>query len=118
MPFHKKVFSTNRGKKCLPHDIPEQEDVVRCVPDLLGVEDNLLELSCLSETLDDLHGDVSPQIDGEGQGGVSGLDDVTQLFGALQLVLFQPLLQQLLASLLEDGAAQLQRLVLVELALV
>lgn len=34
------------------------------------------------------------------------------------LVLFQPFLQQLLASLLQDGPAQLQGLELVELALV
>lgn len=37
-----------------PHYVAEQEDVVRCVPDLLCIQDDLLELACLCKTLDHL----------------------------------------------------------------
>ena len=52
---------------------------------LLGVEDYLLELARLCETLDDLVGDVGPQVDAEGQCGVHRLHQVPQLLRALQL---------------------------------
>ena len=38
-----------------PHHISEQEDVVWCVADLLGVENDLLELPSLSKALNNLH---------------------------------------------------------------
>lgn len=37
-----------------PHYVPEQEDVIRGKAHLLGIQNNLLELSCLSKTLDNL----------------------------------------------------------------
>jgi len=37
------------------HDAPQQKYVVRSVADLLGVEDDLLELASLSKTLNHLH---------------------------------------------------------------
>jgi len=52
---------------------------------LLGVENNLLELSGLGEALDDLVGDVGPQVDGESQRRVRRLDQVTQLLTTLKL---------------------------------
>ena len=101
-----------------PHDAPQEEDVVGGVAHLLGVEDDLLELAGLGEALDHLVGNIGPQVDGEGEGGVGGLDEVAQLLAALQLVLLEPLLQELLPALGQDGPAELQGLVLVELTLV
>ena len=100
------------------HDAAEQVDVVRRVADLLGVQHDLLELTRLGETLDHFVGNVGPKVDGQSQGGVGRLDQVTQLLPALQLILLEPLLQKLLPSLGQDGATQLQALELVELALV
>ena len=37
-----------------PHDISEQEDIVWGIANLLGVEDDLLELTSLSKALDHL----------------------------------------------------------------
>lgn len=45
------------------------------------------------------------------------LHQIAKLFTALKLILFEPLLKQLLPALLQDWSAQLQRLVLVELPL-
>ena len=55
------------------------------LPYLLGVEDDFGKLAGLGEALDDLVGDVGPQVDAEGKGGVHRLDQVSQLLGALQL---------------------------------
>ncbi len=46
-----------------PHHVAEEEHVVRSVADLLGVEDDLLELASLSKALDHLQ-----QGGGEGEG--------------------------------------------------
>ena len=37
------------------HDAPQQEDVVRSVANLLGIQDDLLELTGLRKTLDHLN---------------------------------------------------------------
>ena len=100
------------------HDRSEQIDVVGGVTNLLGIEDNFLELSSLGEALDNLVGNIRAQVDAEGKGGVGSLDHVTQLLTALQLVLLQPLLEELLAPLGQDWPAELKGLELVELALV
>ena len=100
-----------------PHHVAEQEDVVRGVADLLGVENDLLELSSLGEALYHLAGDVGAQVHAQGQSGVRRFDEVPELFGALQLVLLEPLLQELFPALLQYRPAQLQRLELVQLAL-
>ena len=52
---------------------------------LLGVENNLLELSGLGKALDDLVGDVGTQVDGESQRRVRRLDQVTKLLTTLKL---------------------------------
>jgi len=46
-----------------------------------------------------------------------GFHEIPELLGTLQLLLLQPLLHQLLPALLQHWPAQLQRLVLVQLAL-
>ena len=115
---HQHAGELSPGLGVDPHHTAQQEDVVGGVADLLGIQDDLLELSGLGEALDDLVGHVSPQVDGEGEGGVGRLDQVAELLAALQLVLLQPLLQQLLPALGQDWPAELEGLVLVELALV
>lgn len=41
-----------------PHQIPEKKDVVWRVAYFLGIQDNLLELTCLSKALDNLERNV------------------------------------------------------------
>ena len=57
-------------------------------------------LSCTCEALNDFVGDVGPQVNGKSEGGIGLLDQISQLFGTLQLVLLQPFLQKLFASLI------------------
>lgn len=52
---------------------------------LLGVQDDLGELTSLCEALDDFVGDVGPQVDTESQRGIHCLHQVTQLLRAFQL---------------------------------
>lgn len=99
------------------HHVAQQEDVVGGVTHFLGVQHDLGVLSGLCKTLDHLAGHVGPQVDRECQGGVCLLDQISQLLRALQLVLLQPLLHQVLPSLLQHRTAQLKTLVLVQLTL-
>lgn len=55
------------------------------ITNLLGVEDNLLELSCLCKALNDLVGDVGSEVDTEGKSRVYRLHQVSKLLRALQL---------------------------------
>ena len=100
------------------HNVSQEENVVRGVPDLFGVEDDLLKLPSFGKTLDHLVRYVGPQVHGQGQGGIGGLHQIAQFFGALQLVLFQPFFQKLFAALLKHWSTQFQRLEFVQLALV
>jgi len=68
--------------------------------------------------LDDLVGHVGTQVDGQGERRIGRLHQVAQFFGALQLVFFQPFLDQLLSSLLQNGSAQLEGFELVQLTLI
>lgn len=52
---------------------------------LLGVEDNFLELSSFRKALNDLIGDVGSEVDAEGESRIHRLDQVSQLLRALQL---------------------------------
>lgn len=52
---------------------------------LLGVEDNFLELSSFCKALDDFIGDVGSEVDAEGQSRIDRLHQISQLLGALQL---------------------------------
>lgn len=52
---------------------------------LLGIQDDLGELTGLCKALDDFVGDIGPQVDAESQSGVHRLHQVAQLLRALQL---------------------------------
>ena len=65
-----------------------------------------------------LVGNVAMEIDGQCHVDVLLSDEIAKLFATLEFVLSEPFLEQLLAALLQDGSAQLERLVLVQLALV
>ena len=100
------------------HDAAQQEDVVGREVHLLRVQDDLLVLARLHEALHDLERHDGAQVHAERERRVDGLDEVAELLARLQLLLLEPLLEQLLLALLNHGLAQLDRLVLVQLALV
>lgn len=45
---------------------------------LLGIEDNLGELTSLCKALNDLVGNIGPEVDAEGQGWIHSLHQVTK----------------------------------------
>uniref|UniRef100_A0A1I8JFC5 NAD-specific glutamate dehydrogenase n=1 Tax=Macrostomum lignano TaxID=282301 RepID=A0A1I8JFC5_9PLAT len=94
------------------HQVAQQED-----SHLLGVEHNLLELPSLGKALNDLVGHIGSQVDAQSQCWISLFHQVAKLLRAFQLVLFQPFLNNLFATLLQHWSAQLQALVFVQLAL-
>lgn len=63
-----------------------------------------------------LFGNVGTEVDRQGKREVELADQVAELLGALQLVLLEPLFQELLLALLQDGTRQLHRLLPVQLA--
>ena len=67
------------------HDVLEQADEIRRVPDLLGVQDDLVRLARLRETCDDLVGNIRAKIDTEGKGEIICSDNVTKLLAACEL---------------------------------
>ncbi len=99
------------------HDVLQETDVVGSVAGLLRVQHDLLRLAGLSEASDDLVRDIGAEVDGEREGHVERTNNIAELLAASQLVLLQPLLEQLLATLLQNRARKLQRFELVELAL-
>lgn len=100
------------------HDVAQQKYVVRRVGNLLRIKHDLLELAGLGEALYHFVGNVGSEVDAESEGRIDLFDEVTQLFAALQLVLLQPLLKQLLATLYEYRATQFEGFVFVQLTLV
>ena len=55
------------GKLCAllwvqPHHVSQQENVVRSVANLLGIQNDLLVLASLSKTLDHLHGSIKKEV--------------------------------------------------------
>jgi hypothetical protein len=99
------------------HDVLQQADVVRGVANLLRVEYNLVRLAGLGEARNHLVRDVCAEVDTEREGHVVQAHNVTKLLATCQLVLLEPLLEELLAALLENRARKLKRLEVVELAL-
>jgi hypothetical protein len=63
-------------------------------------------------------GNVAAEIDGQCHVDVLLSDEIAELFATLEFVLGEPFLEQLLAALLQHGSTELERLVLVQLALV
>uniref|UniRef100_A0A8W7PT82 Uncharacterized protein n=1 Tax=Anopheles coluzzii TaxID=1518534 RepID=A0A8W7PT82_ANOCL len=100
------------------HHRAQQKHVVRAVVDLLRVQHNLLELARFGEALDHLVRHVRAQVDREGKGRIGRFHQIAELLAALELLLLQPLLAQLLAALRQHRAAQFERFVLVQLALI
>mmetsp|Transcript_3295 Transcript_3295/g.10326 ORF Transcript_3295/g.10326 Transcript_3295/m.10326 type:complete len:1450 (+) Transcript_3295:864-5213(+) len=100
----------------LPHHVAQDERVVRAVPRLLGVRDDLAVLARLHEAVDHLLRRLRAQVDGQRHLGVVRGHHVAQLLAALQLVLLQPLDQQLRAPLRQHRLGQLHALVPVQRA--
>ncbi len=105
-------FSTLLGVGA--NNVLEQRCVVWSVSDLLGVKNNLVELTRLGEAGNDLVGNVGTKVDTEGQVHVVLADNVTELLAAFDLALLEPLLEQVLATLVKNGTGKLERLELVE----
>lgn len=55
------------------------------ITNLLGIEDNLLELSSLCKALNNLIGNVCSEVDTEGKCGIHRLHQVSKFLRALQL---------------------------------
>lgn len=82
------------------HDALQETDIVRGVTSLLRIQNDLLCLASLGEARNNLVRYVGTKVDGECEGHVEWADNVAELLTACKLVLLQPLLQQLLATLL------------------
>mmetsp|Transcript_743 Transcript_743/g.1768 ORF Transcript_743/g.1768 Transcript_743/m.1768 type:complete len:258 (-) Transcript_743:1251-2024(-) len=94
----------------------QKSGVVCLVSDLLHVGHNLLVLSLLHKACDHLLVCIGPEVHGQGKPWLQRLDDVAQLLGALQTILFEPLFDELPSLLLHHGADQLHRLESVQFA--
>lgn len=57
----------------------------RAITNLLGIEDNFLELSSFCKALNDLIGDVGSEVDTEGKSWIDRLHQISKLLRALQL---------------------------------
>ena len=99
------------------HDVLKETNIIWGVTGLLRVQHDLLGLASLRKARDDLVRDVRAKVDRERKRHVERPNDVSQFLTAGELVLLQPLLKQLLATLLQDRTRKLQRLELVKLAL-
>uniref|UniRef100_A0A1B0F0L0 Clathrin heavy chain linker core motif domain-containing protein n=1 Tax=Phlebotomus papatasi TaxID=29031 RepID=A0A1B0F0L0_PHLPP len=100
------------------HHRTQQIDIVWSIVDLLGIEDDLLELTRFGKALNNLVGDICAQIDGQSKGQIGGFDQITQFLTTFQFLLLQPLLTQLLPTLQQNRTTQFKRFVLVQLALI
>lgn len=115
------------------HNVLQEANEVWGVSDLLRVQNDLVRLAGLSEACNDLVRNICTQVNAERQRQVVQPDDVTELFAASQLhrlvsessnklksaaylVLLEPFLQKLFASLLQNGSSELNRLQMVELS--
>ncbi|PNY29194.1 Uncharacterized protein TCAP_00893 [Tolypocladium capitatum] len=99
-------------------DVLQELDVVRLVAGLGRVGQNLVKLPGLGEASDDLLGHIGLEVDGECHVDIIRSHHVTQLLRAIQLAFLEPLLQQVLSVLLEDGLGELDGLVSVQHTLV
>mmetsp|Transcript_49881 Transcript_49881/g.106886 ORF Transcript_49881/g.106886 Transcript_49881/m.106886 type:complete len:253 (-) Transcript_49881:1219-1977(-) len=103
------------GKVCGPigvdgEHVLQQNGVVGLVADLFHISNDLVVLPLLHEARDHLLVRIGSQVNGQGELGLHGPHNVAELFGALELVLLEPLLHQLTAPLLNDGPYELHRL--------
>lgn len=99
------------------HKVLEKLSIVGSVADLFGVENNLIKLPQLGETGDDLVRNVGAKVNRESEVHIGHSTEVTELLTTLELVLFEPLFEELLLALLYDRTGKFKRFVLVELSL-
>ena len=67
------------------HDVLQEADEVGAVSDLLGVQDDFLRLTGLSEACDDLVRHIGTKVDAERKGEVVQSHNITELFAAGEL---------------------------------
>mmetsp|Transcript_45208 Transcript_45208/g.105420 ORF Transcript_45208/g.105420 Transcript_45208/m.105420 type:complete len:340 (+) Transcript_45208:3287-4306(+) len=99
------------------HHVLQQLRVVRLVAHSLDIGHDLVDLSKLDKALDHLLVHVRTQVDRQGKLRFQRAYNVSQLLRAFQLVLLQPLLNQLLPALLHHRPDQLHRLKGVQLVM-
>lgn len=63
-----------------PHDMLQEDNIVRAISNLLGVQNNLVCLTCLSKAGDDLVGDICSEVHAQSQGYIMQPDDIPKLF--------------------------------------
>ena len=106
-----------RAPRVRAHKVLQHERVVAAVVRLGRVGDNLVVLTLLNEAVDRLLGHIRAQVHGERHVHVGLRDEVAELLRALELVIGEPLLEQLRAALLQHGTRELHGLHLIELSL-
>src|SRR5690606_30799688 len=84
------------------NDVLKKLDIVGLVASLGSVWQDLIELTRLGIASDDFVGHVRLEVDAESHVDVMRPHHITQLLGAVKLVLLEPLLQEVLAALCED----------------
>lgn len=102
----------------LTYDILKEHDIVGLVTDLCGIWKNLVELASFRKCSHDLSGNICTQVNAEGKVQVMWSHNITQLLGAVKLVLLHPFLQKMLSVLGENRPNKLKGFVLVESSLI
>mmetsp|Transcript_30328 Transcript_30328/g.70761 ORF Transcript_30328/g.70761 Transcript_30328/m.70761 type:complete len:477 (+) Transcript_30328:3188-4618(+) len=97
--------------------VSQQCGVVCLESNLLHIRDDLVVLAKLNKAVDGLLVRVCPEIDGQCKLHLHGEHNVTELLSALKLVLLEPLLHELSATLLHHRAHELHGLNCVQLAI-
>mmetsp|Transcript_7410 Transcript_7410/g.12312 ORF Transcript_7410/g.12312 Transcript_7410/m.12312 type:complete len:215 (+) Transcript_7410:4031-4675(+) len=97
-------------------ELTQHSGIVHLESNAGGVWNNLVVLSALDHALNSLWMALSTKEDGQGHGGIHRHDKITKSLRALELVVLQPLLHELRASLLENRLGQLNTLLLVQLS--
>ena len=100
------------------NDVLQQLDVIRLVAGLGSIRQDLVELTSLGETSNDLLGNIGLEVDRQGHVHIVRANHVTKLLGAVQLVLLEPLLQEVFSVLLQNWLCKFDRLVAVQSTLV
>ena len=93
----------------------KQANVIRSVSNLLSVQQDLLRLTHLGETRDDFIGNIRTEIYAQCHSNVGHSNHITEFLAASQLTLLQPLLEQVLLSLLQYRTRELDGFEVVEL---
>ncbi|CAI6082879.1 unnamed protein product [Clonostachys chloroleuca] len=100
------------------NDVLEKLDKIGLIATLSTVGKNLIELPSLSEASNDLVGNVGLEIDCKSHVHIIWSNHITELLRAIQLLLLEPLLKQVLAVLGQNRLGKLDRLVRIQSTLV